>query len=102
MKIEEPEVGRYKEYSVYTCGPWCQGPVVAQVLQMLEDDDLVGLGHNSADYIHLLTQALNLAYSDRHHYYGDPDHVEVPIKGLLSKEYTRDRRSAIDMERAFS
>ena len=101
VKIEEPEVGRFKEYSVYTCGPWCQGPVVAQTLQMLEDDDLVGLGHNSADYIHLLSQALNLAFSDRHHYYGDPDHVEVPMKGLLSKEYTRARRSAIDMERAF-
>ena len=101
VKIEEPEVGRFKEYSVYTCGPWCQGPVVAQTLQMLEDDDLVGLGHNSADYIHLLSQALNLAYSDRHHYYGDPDFVEVPMKGLLSKEYTTARRNAIDMERAF-
>ena len=101
VKIEEPEVGRFKEYSVYTCGPWCQGPVVAQTLQMLEDDDLVGLGHNSADYIHLLSQALNLAFSDRHHYYGDPDHVEVPIKGLLSKEYTTARRKAIDMERAY-
>ena len=102
VNIEEPEVGRYKEYSVYTCGPWCQGPVVAQTLQMLEDDDLVGLGHNSADYIHLLSQALNLAYSDRHHYYGDPDFVDVPMKGLLSKQYTRDRRSVIDMERAFA
>ena len=101
VKIEEPEVGRFREYSVYTCGPWCQGPVVAQTLQMLEDDDLVGLGHNSPDYIHLLSQALNLAYSDRHHYYGDPDHVDVPMKGMLSKEYTRARRSAIDMERAF-
>ena len=101
VKIEEPEVGRFKEYSVYTCGPWCQGPVVAQTLQMLENDDLVGLGHNSADYIHLLSQALNLAYSDRHHYYGDPDFVEVPMKGLLSKAYTTARRNAIDMERAF-
>ena len=101
VKIEEPEMGRFKDYSVYTCGPWCQGPVVAQTLQMLEDDDLAGLGHNSPDYIHLLSQALNLAFSDRHHYYGDPDFVEVPMKGLLSREYTRARRSAIDMERAF-
>ena len=101
VKIEEPEMGRFKEYSVYTCGPWCQGPVVAQTLQMLEDDDIVGLGHNSPDYIHLVSQALNLAYSDRHHYYGDPDFVEVPMKGLLSREYTRARRKAIDMERAF-
>ena len=101
VKIEEPEVGSFRDYSVYTCGPWCQGPVVAQVLQMLEDDDLAGMGHNSPDYIHLVSQALNLAYSDRHHYYGDPDFVDVPMKELLSKEYTTARRSAIDMERAF-
>ena len=101
VKIEEPEVGSFRDYSVYTCGPWCQGPVVAQVLQMLEDDDLAGMGHNSPDYIHLVSQALNLTYSDRHHYYGDPDFVDVPMKELLSKEYTTARRSAIDMERAF-
>ena len=101
VQIEEPEVGRFRDYSVYTCGAWCQGPVLAETLQILEDDDLAGLGHNSADYIHLLSQALNLAFSDREHYYGDPDQVEVPMKGLLSKEYTAARRDAIDMERAF-
>ena len=102
VKVEEPEAGRFRDYTVYTCGPWCQGPVVAQTLQMLQHDDLAGLGHNSADYIHLVSQALNLAFSDRHHYYGDPDHVDVPMKGLLSEEYTRARRTAIDMDRAFA
>ena len=101
VQIEEPEVGRFRDYSVYTCGAWCQGPVLAETLQILEDDDLAGLGHNSPDYIHLLSQALNLAFSDREHYYGDPDQVEVPMKGLLSKEYAAARRDAIDMERAF-
>ena len=69
---------------------------------MLEDDDLAALGHNSPDYVHLVSQALNLAFSDRHYYYGDPDHVDVPIEGLLSKEYAKARRGAIDMDRAFS
>ncbi len=101
VKVEEPEVGRFRDYSVYTCGAWCQGPVLAQALQILEDDDLAGLGHNSADYIHLLSQALNLAFSDREHYYGDPDHVDVPMKGLLAKEYAIARRGDMDMERAF-
>ena len=101
VRIEEPVAGRFRDYTVYTCGPWCQGPAVAQTLQMLEDDDLAALGHNSADYVHLVSQALNLAYSDRHHYYGDPDLVDVPIEGLLSKEYTRTRRDAIDKDRAF-
>ena len=101
VKIEQPQIGQFKEYSVYTCGPWCQGPMVAQTLQMLEEDDLAVLGHNSPDYIHLVSQALNLAFADRHHYYGDPDHVDVPMEGLLSKEYTRARRTAIDMDQAF-
>ena len=85
VKIEPPVSGQFREYTVYTCDAWCQGPVVAQTLQMLEDDDLASMGHNSAEYIHLVSQALNLAYADRHAYYGDPDHVDVPIEGLLSK-----------------
>ena len=102
VKIEAPVIGRFREYEVYTCGPWCQGPVVAQTLQMLEDDDLASLGHNSTEYVHLVAGALNLAYSDRHAYYGDPDHVDVPIEGLLSKGYTRSRRKDLDMSAAFA
>ncbi|MEE9196629.1 MAG: gamma-glutamyltransferase family protein, partial [bacterium] len=101
VKIEKPEVGQFRDFSIYTCGPWCQGPVVAQTLQMLENDDLAAMGHNSPDYIHLVSQALNLSFADRHYYYGDPDYVDVPMEGLLSSEYTRARRSAIDMDRAF-
>ena len=99
--IEEPQAGQYRDYTIYTCGPWCQGPVLAETLQMLEDDDLQALGHNSADYLHLVDQALALSFSDRHHYYGDPDLVDVPVEGLLSKKYTSDRRGAIDMNHAF-
>jgi gamma-glutamyltranspeptidase/glutathione hydrolase len=101
VKVEEPESGKFRDYEIFTCGPWCQGPVVAQTLQMLEDDDLASYGHNSADYVHLVFQAMNLAFADRHYYYGDPDHVDVPMEGLLSKGYTKARRSVVDMERAF-
>ena len=82
VKIEPPVSGQFQDYTVYTCNAWCQGPVVAQALQMLEDDDLAAMGHNSTEYIHLVTQALNLTYADRHAYYGDPDLVDVPIEGL--------------------
>ena len=102
VKIEKPEVGHFREYTVYTCGAWCQGPVTAQALQMLENDDLAAMGHNSPDYIHLLSQALNLSFADRHYYYGDPEFVNVPMDGLLSKDYAKARRSVIDMDRAFS
>jgi gamma-glutamyltranspeptidase/glutathione hydrolase len=100
VKLEKPVKGTYRDYQVYTCGPWCQGPVVAQTLQMLSDDDLISLGHNSADYIHLLVESLKLAFADRHHYYGDPDLVDVPIDGLLSPGYTAERRGLVDMGRA--
>ena len=101
VKIDKPVVGKFREFEVYTCGPWCQGPVTAQTLQILEDDDLQAMGHNSPDYMHLVSQALNLSFADRHYYYGDPDFVDVPMDGLMTKEYARARRSMIDMDKAF-
>lgn len=97
---EPPAVGSFNGYEVYTCGPWCQGPVVAQTIQMLSGDDLRALGHNTPDYIHLLAETLKLAFADRDAFYGDPDHVDVPMTGLLSEEYTRARRGEIDPARA--
>jgi gamma-glutamyltranspeptidase/glutathione hydrolase len=102
VEIEDPTTARYKDYDILTCGPWSQGPVTAQVLQMLEDDDISVIPQNTADYIHLLSQAFNLSFSDRHEFYGDPDFVDVPINGLLSKEYTKTQRNRISMETAFS
>lgn len=101
VEIEEAVTARYKDYEVFTGGPWCQGPVTAQTLQLLENDDLQALGHNTTDYIHLVSEALNLAFSDREYYYGDPDFVDVPMNGLMSKDYARARRGLIDPERAF-
>lgn len=75
--------------------------MVIQTLQILEYYDLRALGHNSPDYIHLVVEALKLAFSDRHFYYGDPAMVEVPAKGLLSKEYAKVRRNLIDPARAW-
>ena len=101
VEIETPVTSRYKNYEVLTCGPWSQGPVTGQVLQMLEKDKISTMSPNSSDYIHLLSQALNLSFSDRHHYYGDPDFVDVPITGLLSPAYTSSQRSRISPEKAF-
>ncbi len=102
VRVEAPVTAQFRGDTIYTCGPWSQGPVVAQTLQMLEDDDLAALGHNSADYVHLVSQALNLSFADRHAYYGDPDFVDVPIDELLSRDYTRQQRQRIDSARAFA
>lgn len=101
VREEPPVKGQFKDYDVYTCGPWCQGPVVPQALQILERDDVRALQHNSADYIHLVSQALDLCFADRERFYGDPEFVDVPIDALLSLEYARARRELIDMQQAF-
>ena len=94
---EPPCKSEFHEYEVYTNGPWCQGPVFAETLQMLAQDDLASLGHNSPDYVHLFAESLKLSFADRDAYFGDPDFVDVPIDGLLSKEYTAERRGEVDM-----
>ncbi len=98
--VDTPPSIDYKGIQVYACGPWCQGPVNLQTLQMLEGFDLKGMGHNSAAYAHTVLEALKLAFSDRESYIGDPDFVDVPMDGLLSKSYAAERGASIHPERA--
>jgi gamma-glutamyltranspeptidase/glutathione hydrolase len=100
VKIEEPLRTSYRGYDVYTQTFNSQGPVLLETLNMLEPMDLRAMGHNSADYLHTLTEALKLAYADRDTYYGDPDFVAIPAEGLLSKAYARERARRIDPARA--
>ncbi len=100
VQLEEPVTLNYRGYEVYKCGPWSQGPVFLQQLALLEGYDLQALGHNSPDYIHTIAEVTKLAFADREQYYGDPRFVEVPLAGLLSKEYAANRRSLIDPARA--
>lgn len=102
VAVEAPVQTCYRDYDVYCCGPWCQGPVLAQVLNLLEFYDVKAFGHNTAQYVHLLTEALKLVFADREKYYGDPRFIEVPITGLLSKEYAQDRKALIDLNKAWS
>jgi gamma-glutamyltranspeptidase / glutathione hydrolase len=97
LHIEEPVSTTYKGIDVYKLTTWVQGPVMLQALNMLEPMDLKAMGYNSAEYIHTLYQVMNLAFADRDFYYGDPYFPpEEPIKGLLSKEYARERAGLID------
>lgn len=100
VQVEPPVRTAYRGYEVYGCGPWCQGPVVLQVLNILEGYDLPAYPHNSAAVLHRTTEALKAAFADRHGYYGDPEFTKVPIRGLLSKEYAIDWRRRIDLTRA--
>lgn len=92
----------YRGYEVYACGPWCQGPVVPQTLNILENYDMASFGHNSAKSLHVITEALKASFADRHAYYGDPDFVDVPIAGLLSKDYAKKWVERISMTSAWN
>jgi gamma-glutamyltranspeptidase/glutathione hydrolase len=100
VEIEKPVRTSYKGIDVYKLTTWVQGPVMLQMLNMLESFDLGAMGYNSARYIHTLYQVMNRAFADRDFYYGDPYFPpEEPIEGLLSKEYARSRIEDIDWER---
>ncbi|MBT5484578.1 MAG: gamma-glutamyltransferase family protein [Gammaproteobacteria bacterium] len=95
--IEEPVSTTYKGIEVFKLNSWVQGPVMLQMLNMLENYDVKGMGYNSPEYIHTLYQVMNLAFADRDFYYGDPYYPPVePIAGLLSKDYARQRINEID------
>ncbi|WP_126973745.1 gamma-glutamyltransferase family protein [Gynurincola endophyticus] len=94
---ETPLSVNYKGIDVYKLQQWTQGPMMLQALNILENFDLKKLGYNSANYIHLIYQTLNLTHADRDFYYGDPYFAPAePMKGLLSKEYAKQRAKEID------
>ena len=101
VEVEEPVSVNYRGYDVYACRTWCQGAVAPHALKILEGYDLASMGHNSADTLHLIIQALNAAFADRHAYYGDPRFVDVPIDGILHSDYAAEWRDRISMEQAF-
>lgn len=100
VKIEEPTMTNYKGYEVYKLQEWTQGPVMLQALNILENFDLKSMGYNTSRYIHTLYQSMNLAFADRDFYYGDPAfEPKSPMKGLLSKDYAKERLKLINWEK---
>jgi len=99
-RVEPASSVTYRGYQVYKHGFNSQGPVLLQALNILETFDLQKMGHNSADYLHVLIEALKMGYADRDSYYADPSFVDVPATGLLSKAYAQQRASQIDMAKA--
>jgi gamma-glutamyltranspeptidase/glutathione hydrolase len=96
----EPISTTYRGATVYQIPPNSQGFVALEMLNILEGFDLKGLGHNSADYLHLLIEAKKLAFADRDRYLADPGKAKVPLEKLISKEYAAERRKLISSDRA--
>ena len=92
---EEPLAVDYHGWRVFKAGPWCQGPVLLQALQILAGTDLAAHDVVGAEFVHLVVEAMKLALADREAWYGDPGHVAVPIGDLLDPVYAAARRAQI-------
>ena len=99
-RYEDPVITRWRDFQVITCGPWCQGPMLAQALLMVERAGLDDLKHNEPAYIHLITEILKGAFADREYHYGDPLFVDVGLKTLLSAKHIEKRVAGIDLKAA--
>jgi gamma-glutamyltranspeptidase/glutathione hydrolase len=98
---DTPVRTNYRGTDVYECPPNSQGFLMLEALNILEGYDLRAMGHNSAPYLHVVTEALKLSFADRNKFVGDPKFVpNIPMKALLSKEYAATRRALIDPNRA--
>ena len=97
----EPIRGTYRGYEIVSMPPPSSGGVgIVQMLNILEGFDLADMGHNSSDYLHVLTETMRRAYSDRAEHLGDPDFNEsMPLDRLMDKDYAADLRASIDMTR---
>jgi gamma-glutamyltranspeptidase/glutathione hydrolase len=98
--MEKPISITYHGYEIFTNRTWTQGITLLQTLNILEGFHLASLEQNGPQAIHLQVEALKLAFADREKYTGDPDFVDVPVDGLLSKEYAALRRSLIRPDNA--
>ena len=97
----EPVSGTFRGYEVVSAPPPSSGGThIIQMLNILEPFDLQAMGHNSAEYIHHVIEAMKIAYADRAAHMGDPDFSPVPVNQLLSKEYAAKVRGDIDPTRA--
>ena len=99
--FEEPLRTSFGGYEICGQQAWSQAAVLMQALNILEQFDLKAMGHNSPAYIHTVAEALKLTLADREAYYGDPAYANVPVDGLLSKEYAAGRARMIDSGRAY-
>jgi gamma-glutamyltranspeptidase/glutathione hydrolase len=99
----EPVTGSYRGHEIASMPPPSSGGVhIVQILNMLEASPISEFGPNSAHTIHVMAEAMRRAYADRSKFLGDPDHVEVPVTGLTSRDYAAELVKTIDMETATS
>lgn len=102
-QIREPVKGNYRGYEIFSMPPPSSGGThLIQIMNILEGYNLTGWGHNSAESIHHMAEAMKFAYADRSRYLGDPDFYSIPIKALLSNRYANNIKKKIESKKAIS
>jgi gamma-glutamyltranspeptidase / glutathione hydrolase len=99
-RYEPPVRTRWRDFEVVTCGPWCQGPTLAQALVTLERAGLEAAAFDDPRHVHLVLEVLKGVFADREYYYGDPAFVDVGLDALLSAAHADARLAAIHPDRA--
>ena len=97
---QEPISTDYGDYTVYEAPPNSSGHILLQELNVIRQYDMASMGFGSAESIHLMVEAKKMAFADREAYVADPDYIDVPVAGMLSEEYARERARLIDRHRA--
>lgn len=98
--IRKPVRGTYRGHEVFSMSPPSSGGThILQILNILEHYPLAELGHNAADTLHYMAEAMKLAYADRSKFLGDTDFVDVPLDGLLDKAYAAELRKNISVDK---
>ena len=99
-KWVEPVSSNYRGYDVWELPPNSQGIAALQILNMVEQFDVASMGHDSAEFIHLFTEAKKIAFEDRAKFYADDDFNKIPVEELISKKYAKQRAKLINLHKA--
>ena len=97
-KIRKVEVSTYRGYEIKSFSPPSSGATLIEMLNIIENKNIKDMGHNSAETIHILAEAMKLGFSDRNVVLADPDYAKINDDKLISKEYAKERYSLVSSE----
>jgi gamma-glutamyltranspeptidase/glutathione hydrolase len=96
----DPVTTSYRGYDIWEIPPNSSGIIALMMLNIMEGFDIASMGHNTAETLHVITEAKKLAFADRDTYVADADANPLPTRQLISKSYGDERRALIDLEKA--
>ncbi|MBO4872753.1 MAG: gamma-glutamyltransferase [Lachnospiraceae bacterium] len=101
INVLEPVHGTYRGCDIYSSNlPSSGGSIIIEMLNILENFDVGAMDPESAEYFHLLSEVMKLGFADRSQYMGDPRYVDVPLAGIISKEYAKQQAARINMTKS--